>query len=438
MKKKIYLIDANSFIYRMFFALPEFSRKDGKVVNAVFGMAKFFTGQMMRENPDYLIFIKDAKGKNFRHELYADYKATREKMPDNLKSQIEDIEQMVELMNIEIIAIPGFEADDVIATLATQYSWNESYEVDILSGDKDLYALVSENVKIYDTMKRKKFGPAETREKFGIDAKHVVDYLSIVWDSADNIPWIAGFGPWKATPLLNAIWNVEEIYALVDAIESWEKNIDFIENIDEDYKKTVQSCFKGKTYEKLLAGKQDAFLSKKLATLNTHVELENFNLESFTFKKDEIIASQVIDFFKEYEFSSLAWEETKELKTWNDLWLKVQIVGDELWLEALEKLITQQTEITLDTETTSLDIIEAQLVWISIYIDEKNIFYINRMHTGARVTDENLKKFIRSILNMDILIIWHNLKYDLQIIELFLGSTSETIVSTQPQMSLWL
>jgi DNA polymerase-1 len=96
-------------------------------------MAKFFTGQMVRENPDYIIFIKDAKGKNFRHDLYEDYKATREKMPDNLKSQIQDIENMVELMNIEIIAIPGYEADDVIATLAKKYDGNEKYDIDILS-----------------------------------------------------------------------------------------------------------------------------------------------------------------------------------------------------------------------------------------------------------------------------------------------------------------
>jgi DNA polymerase-1 len=96
--KKIYLIDANSFIYRMFFGLPEFSTKDGRVVNAIFGMGKFFVHQLVREKPDYIFFIKDAKGKNFRHDLYDDYKATRDRMPDNLRSQIDDIEKMVELM----------------------------------------------------------------------------------------------------------------------------------------------------------------------------------------------------------------------------------------------------------------------------------------------------------------------------------------------------
>lgn len=439
MKKKIYLIDANSFIYRMFFALPEFSRKDGKVVNAVFGMAKFFTGQMIRENPDYLIFIKDAKGKNFRHDLYADYKATRDKMPDNLKSQIQDIENMVEFMNIDIIAIPGYEADDVIATLADTYSWNNNYDVDILSWDKDLYALVSENVKIYDTMKRKKFGPEETREKFGIDAKHVVDYLAIVWDSADNIPGISGFGPGKAVPLLNAIGNVEEIYEQVKKIESWESIETLLETLDEEHKKPIASCFKWKTYEKLVAWKDDAFLSKKLATLDLNVELENFDLENYKFKKQNISAPQVLDFFREYEFFSLAWEEEKELGKWKDLWLKVQIIWDTEWLNSLEKKITWTKEIVLDTETSSLNIIEAELIWVSVYIDDENIFYINRLHHWPSIEDNSLKVFLNTLLKMDITIVWHNLKYDLEIIELFLKSESKSDSSNgTSQMSFWI
>ncbi len=437
MKKKIYLIDANSFIYRMFFALPEFSRKDGKIVNAVFGMAKFFTGQMIRENPDYLIFIKDAKWKNFRHDLYEDYKATRDKMPDNLKSQIQDIEDMVSLMNIDIIAIPGYEADDVIATLAHKYNWDENYEVDILSWDKDLYALVSENVKIYDTMKRKKFGPDETREKFGIDAKHVVDYLAIVGDSADNIPGIAGFWPGKAVPLLNAIWNIEEIYSRVEQIESWMQIEELLESVGEDYKKPIKSCFSGKTYEKLLAGRDDAFLSKKLATLDLLVDLDDFKLENFAFKKQEIHNPQVLSFFREYEFFSLAWEEEKQLKKWEDLWLTVQIIWDSEWLAVLEKKILKSKEIVLDTETTSLSIIEAELVWLSIYIDDQNIYYINRLHRWPKISDDILKLFIQKILKIDITIVWHNLKYDLQILELYLSS-NHTSTSQDEQMSLGL
>ena len=112
--KKLYLIDGNSFIYRMFFALPEFSTSNGKVVNATFGIAKFFMWQLRNENPDYVLFIRDAKGKNFRHDLYADYKATRDRMPDSLRAQVEDIQIMVEKMGFQSIEIPWYEADDVI------------------------------------------------------------------------------------------------------------------------------------------------------------------------------------------------------------------------------------------------------------------------------------------------------------------------------------
>lgn len=440
MTRKIYLIDANSFIYRMFFALPEFSTKDGKIVNAVFWMAKFFTGQLIKENPEYIIFIKDARGKNFRHDLFDEYKATRDRMPDNLKSQIADIEKMVELMNVEIIAIPWYEADDVIGTLAKKYNGNKEYEVDILTGDKDLYALVSENVKIYDTMKKKKFGPEETKEKFWVAPKHITDYLAIVWDTSDNIPGIAWFWPWKAVPLLNAIWGIDEIYELVKKVEDWKTVESILENVPEEYQKPLKSCFSGKTYEKLKDGKENAFLSQKLATLDCSVALENFDLETFVFHDAEIQSPAVHEFFREFEFFSLVWEEKKTLQRWDDQWLKVQIIWDDTGLEELLENIKKKKEIVLDTETSSLNIIEADLIWISIYIDDAHIYYINRKHRWAQVTESVLKKFLTSLLALDILIIWHNIKYDLEVIELYLQNGNDTLTENNSthQLSMWM
>lgn len=160
------------------------------MVNAIFGVAKFFMGQMVGEKPDYLIFVRDAKGDNFRHQIYTEYKATRERMPDTLRSQVDDINDMVNKMGFQVIEIEGYEADDVIATLAKKYG--EDYEVYILTGDKDLHALVTDKVKIYDTLKRKVYGPADTKEKFEVEPKYVADYLGIVGDSSDNFPGIAG------------------------------------------------------------------------------------------------------------------------------------------------------------------------------------------------------------------------------------------------------
>ncbi|PID87378.1 hypothetical protein CSB07_01665 [Candidatus Gracilibacteria bacterium] len=434
--KKIYLIDGNSFIYRMFFGLPEFSTKDGKIVNAVFGMAKFFVGQLTKEKPDYLIFIKDAKGDNFRHSLYTDYKATRDRMPDNLKSQIGDIEEMIKMMGIDIVDIQGYEADDIIGTLAKKYCGNKEYEVDILTGDKDLYSLVSDNVKIYDTMKKKKFGPNETEEKFGIKPNMIIDYLSIVGDKSDNIPGIDGFGPQKAVNLINIIGGIEEIYLTAEETLKGKKIEDIYSTFSQEEIKVVQGCFKGKTFEKLINSKDNAFLSKKLATLDLSVNLENFDLESFRFKPENLINNDVKKLFKNYEFNSLINDDEKKLQRWDNLNLKVKIIGDKGGLSEIKKKI--KDKIVLDTETTSLNIIEANLVGISIYIDDENIYYINRLHPGAKIRDDELKFFLKDLLSMNILIIGHNIKYDLEIIELFLKNENKYVENKGEQMSIGL
>jgi len=445
--KKIYLIDWNSFIYRMFFALPEFATKDWKIVNAVFGMAKFFVHSLVKQNPDYLIFVKDAKWKNFRHDIYEDYKATRDRMPDNLRTQIWDIEKMIGLMWVDIIEIWGYEADDVIWTLAHDLWKDKNNDIYILSGDKDLYSLITENVSVYDTMKRRIFNPKKAEEKFWVKPSDIIDYLAIVWDKADNIPWIDWFGPKKAVGLINEIWSVEKIYDEVKKVESGEK-------LFSDYEKSIQSCFKWKTFEKLISSEENAFLSKKLATIITDINLDEhlltdeiawdwivnkkFELEDFKFMPNELLNDEIKEFFRKLEFFSLIWEvEDIKVKTWSDLWLKVKIITNNHELDNLLEKIKKSKQISLDTETTSLNIIDAKLVWISIYIDDKNIFYINRLHKWDFINDNNLKEFLNKLFDLDILIVWHNIKYDLEIMELFLWNDNEKIKENNVwQMSL--
>ncbi len=439
--KKIYLIDWNSFIYRMFFGLPEFATKDWKIVNAIFGMAKFFVDSLIKQNPDYLLFIKDAKWNNFRHEIYADYKATRDRMPDNLRTQIGDIEKMIKMMWVDIVEVDWYEADDVIWTLAHNLGKDKKNDIYILSGDKDLYSLITDNVSVYDTMKRKIFNPEKTREKFWVDPAWIIDYLAIVWDKADNIPWIEWFGPKKAIDLINIIWSIEDIYSIIsdnnfeNISEKEVKNI-LLEKYWEDNVKKIFGCFKWKTFEKLLSSKENAFLSKKLATIELSIDLDKnlliddvawdwivikkFELEDFKFKWDDFLNEEVKKYFKSLEFFSLLWEwEDIKVKTWWDLWLKVQIIQNNIDLEKLLETIKIYKKMSFDTETTSLNIIKAELVWISIYLDDDNIFYINRLHKWESVTDNELFKFLEIIFNMDILIIGHNIKYDLEIVELF-------------------
>lgn len=430
--KKIYLIDANSFIYRMFFWLPEFQTKSWVYVNAVFGIARFFLEQLTREKPDYIIFIKDAKWKNFRHYLDKNYKATRDRMPDNLRSQVPIIEDMVFKMWVPIIEIDWYEADDVIATLAHKYSWNTSYEVDILTWDKDLHSLVSENVRIYDTMKKKKYSPEDTFEKFWVWPKSIIDYLAIVWDKSDNIPGIDGFWPKKAVDLINIIWSVEDIYNLVEnnnLVYLKEKEVKelLIWKYGEDDTKKIFGSFKWKTFEKLINSKEDAILSKKLATVELNVELIDFKLDDYKFSPENYLNDDIKNLFRELEFNSLLNEEAPKLKKWDDLWLKINIIWDNEWLDYLFNKIKKYKEISFDTETTSLDIMKAKLVWISIYLDDDNIYYINRMHNWPQVSDEKIKEFIKKLFGLNILIIGHNIKYDLEIIDIFMNLNKELI-----------
>ncbi len=433
MSKKIYLIDGNSFIYRMFFALPEFSTKDGRIVNATFGMAKFLTQQLVKEKPDYVVFIKDAKGDNFRHTLYADYKATRERMPDSLRSQIGDIEELIARMDMNIIEIPGYEADDVIGTLATRLSQESSNEIYILSGDKDLYALVNEQVKVYDTQRKKISGLEETFEKFWVPASCVRDYLAICWDTSDNIPGISGIGPVKAQVLLNYFWSLEKIYGTIATLEN-------NQSLPNDTPEEVLKLLKGKTLEKFIEGRDLAFLSQKLATLACDMELPGFDIHDYEFHPKNIFTPELFEFFRELEFFSLLHDTQVQKKKWIDTGKKVQIVADERGLQELENHLMGYKKIVLDTETTSLNVREAELVWISILSDENNIFYINLLHTWPQISSEIVQKFLQKLLLHDIQIIGHNLKYDLQIIQKFLEKdfTEYQVRKMQMFWQIWL
>ncbi|MDD3302637.1 MAG: 5'-3' exonuclease H3TH domain-containing protein [Candidatus Gracilibacteria bacterium] len=417
--KRIYLIDGNALIYRMFFALPEFSTKDGKQVNAIFGVAKFFMQDLYRENPDYVVFVRDAKGENFRHQIYSEYKATRDRMPDNLRTQVDDINDMVSLFHMDVVEIPMVEADDVIATLAKKLSQDKSNEIYILSGDKDLYSLVRENVKVYDTIKKAIYNEEKTKEKFGVEPRKIIDYLAIIGDKSDNIPGIDGIGPKKAIPLINEIGTLEEIY---EYIEKGLKS-----NNDE-----INKILSGKTLEKIKDAKEIAFLSKKLATIKKDVDLGKFNLNEYRFIKESLLNDKTIELFKKYEFNSLLPNQEKaKQKKWSDLGIKVQIIGDDEGITNLENKLSNYTEIVLDTETTSLDIMKAKLVGISLLLDKENLFYINLGHNGPKTSNTKIKDFLTNLLNSNIKIIGHNLKYDLEIIEIFIKNNEDLSTNGQ-------
>lgn len=281
MQKTVFVIDAYNLIYRMFYAIPEMRTNSGEVVNAIFWVAKFLK-QIFEENPHANFIVATDTGKSFRSESFSEYKGTREKMPDNLKTQIEWVFGLFEAANIPVIGIPGYEADDIMGSIAVQYASDE-HQVVIISSDKDLCQFVKDwKVHIYDAMKRKFMKESDVFEKFWVPASQVRDYLSIVGDSSDNIPGIPWFWPKKAVDLLARYQTLENIYA--HAHELTPKLADW-----------------------LLNARESAFLSQHLATIVTDLHLElNTSLEWAN-----IYTPEYIQYLRSYDFRSLIPETAK-------------------------------------------------------------------------------------------------------------------------------
>jgi len=395
MSKKIYIIDGYNFLYRVFYAIPPFSLKDGTPVNAVFGIAKILLNLHREDKPDYLIFTLDSKSKA-RMELYPEYKGTRDRMPDNLKIQESIIMEMLKIMGIKHMKVDGYEADDIIGTLVTDLGKNKENNIFILSGDKDLYQFIDGNVAIYDTMKHKIYHEAEAREKFSVDPKHIVDYLAICGDSSDNIPGIPGFGPKKAESLINEYGTLESIY-------------ENIENIT------------GKTRETLENNREIAFVSKQLATIDTNVPLDNFSLTDHIFAGRNFLTPEVIAFFTEYDFRSLLPKEHVETKNFSTLRLKqIPILGNSEIHTCLELLkINKKLSLATYGERFSLSGGSLYFGGDEIYVFETNIV--------------DLKPFFKEVVSQsdDYKVIGYDIKKDLERIEAYLEGTSTEIKTGQ-------
>ncbi len=212
MSAPLLLVDANSFFYRAFHAVPMLNAPDGTPVNAIHGVLSMLSTLIHDYQPSGVAIIFDARGKNFRHDLFPDYKAHRSPMPDALRAQIEPLHNLIKLMGLPLLVVPGIEADDVIATLATQASANNQ-EVVIATSDKDLCQLVNDKVRIIDTMKNILLTPNRVVDKMGVPPELVVDYLTLVGDKSDNIPGVAGVGEKTAAKLLRTHGTLTGIVA---------------------------------------------------------------------------------------------------------------------------------------------------------------------------------------------------------------------------------
>ncbi len=378
-KHKIYLIDWYNFIYRLFYAIPPFTLKDWTPINATFWLAKMVISWYKEDRPDFLVFILDHKWRTFREDIYEDYKWTRDKMPTDLKTQEDLMFEVLRAFDVPMISVPWYEADDIIWTLAMRLRKNKDNDIYILSWDKDLFQFVDENVAIYDTMKRKVYHRAEAIEKFWVEPEHIVDYLSICWDSSDNIPWIKWFWPKKAQELINKYWNLEKIYENIDDI-AW------------------------KTKEVLEASHEVAFLSKKLASIHAELELPGFSIENHIFKTKNIFTDEAIELLKRFEFKSLIpTAHQDKIKNFETLWVTPIRVSDMKSLNDLEKKIFEHWRVAITANWNWAFDLES----LNLFVWEKEIYY-------ADTSEIELTGFLKRLLEDDIELIGFDIKEDLK------------------------
>jgi len=418
---KLVLIVGHALAYRAYHALPkELSTSKGELINAAYGFTSMLLNVLRDEKPDYIAVTFDV-GKTFRHEEYKEYKAHRAKMPDELRTQMARIQEIVRALGIPIIEAEGYEADDVLGTLA-QKAGKEGLETLIVTGDTDTFQLIDDHTRVLTS--RRSFSDtivydqAGVEERYGLQPRQLIDYKALVGDTSDNIPGVRGVGKKTATQLLQRYGSVEEIYAHLDEVES--------------------SRFRNA----LEKGRESAFLSKFLATIVTDVpaELDLEACRTLEFDRDK-----VVELFRELEFRALVnrlpseakaerarqvsphqlsmfqqADEIEDVREERATSTDCQIVADE---EALEKLVAQLSAaaaITLDVETTSTDAMLADLVGIALTDREGEGYYVpvgHGLEAGVQLPlDYVLEKLGPVLEDASIAKYAHNGKYDLTVL----------------------
>ena len=405
-----YLIDGSGYIFRAYYALPPLTRKsDGLPVGAVSGFCnmlfKLIEDSNSKDNlqkPTHFAVIFDSARKNFRNEIYSDYKANRSDAPEDLIPQFEYIRKSVVAFNLPCIELINYEADDLIATYTDQIL-KKGAKVTIVSSDKDLMQLYKKDVRIYDPMKNKFISDKDVLDKFGVDASKVIDVQSLAGDSSDNVPGVPGIGVKTAAELINHYGTLEK---LLDKAHEIKQN---------------------KRRETIIANKDKALISKKLVTLEKKVPIKN-KIEEFKFKI--IDKDKLYKFLREMEFNRLLSsvisshgepDISKNNKNSNILEKKLSISSknyhlikneDEIdgWLKEAE----ESGEIAIDTETTSLDPHIASLVGISLSTKIGKACYMPLGHKNAKcLNKEKIIKKLKPILeDKSIKKIGQNIKFD--------------------------
>lgn len=366
-KKRLILIDGSSFLFRAYHAVPPLSNKEGLPTNAIYGVANMLRKLLADYQTEYFSVVFDAKGKTFRHELYADYKANRPSMPDDLRVQIEPLHNLIRTMGLPLIIKSGVEADDVLGALA-QHAAAQGFDVVISTGDKDMAQLVTEQIILEDSMSGKRMDIAGVMEKFGVKPEQIIDFLALTGDSSDNIPGVPKVGPKTAAKWLEQYQTLDNLIANADQIT-------------------------GKIGENLRASLEQLPLSKTLTTIKTNLDLP-YSIEDlkshtpdYAELKQQVAALGFSSWLKQLEQQATqpAAETTvveAEPQPAPAVIAKVdyQTIFTQAQLDEWLKKLQNAPLFAFDTETTSLNYMEAHIVGLSFAVEAGTAAYLPLAH----------------------------------------------------------
>lgn len=348
-KKRLFLIDGNSYCYRAYYAIKELRNSKGQPTNAVYGFLLMLKKLLASEGPDYLGVAFDLKGPTFRHKKFKAYKAKRKPMPDDLVLQLPLIKEMVAAYNIPIFEKEGFEADDILATIAKKIS-KKGIEVCIVTGDKDALQLVDENIKIHSTHKEGLvYDRKAVRERFSdLGPEKVVEVMALAGDATDNIPGVRGVGEKTAVELIKEFGGIDNLYRNLDEIKSEARR------------------------QMLRDEEENARMSKDLATMDASVPIE-IDVDSMRVSGPD--SKKLLQLFKELEFKSLAKElSSDDSRVRQEAQYKT--IADQKAFDSFLKELNKQKAFVLDFETTSPNPLEAIPVGVSFCWKEGEAYYI--------------------------------------------------------------
>ncbi len=360
-KETVYLVDGTSYIHRAYHAIRSLANSKGFPTNASFGFTKMVMKLLADKTPEYLAIVFDARGPTFRHKMYADYKANRPPMPDDMATQIPVIKSIVKNLNIKMVEREGYEADDIIGTMA-RVCEEKGLRVVMVTGDKDFRQLITPNTVMLDTMKDAVTDYTSLKEAYGFEPEKFIDVMGLSGDATDNIPGVPGVGEKTAVDLIRQFGSFGSVFEHVEEIK------------------------KKKLKENLLEFQENAVLSKKLVTIDRFVPVDD-DVEQLKIGKP--YGEELAKIFREQEFRGL-WDQFASRSEGPK---NYSLCLSKESLKTLVRQIRETGMVSIDTETTGTNPLKAKLVGVSFSCEEGIATYLPLAHLYLGVPSQLCKKW---------------------------------------------